>query len=309
MKKNCVLGIVFAAAALGLAACGGGGGSAPGNSAAALTADQFNIAATRTFTSAQFSTAVAQRSEFMNENPAPTSSEACLSAKLDSTLFTKSTGTTYTLSVNDTDISSCYQYANATTNGTISLLAEHATAIDNMGNPVDLSTLSFNLANNVYVNQYTMKIRIHLTVTGTGSASGRTVDLEVIQGTHAITGFNDICTNENASNCRFEEVVRYSDNFSTSPAYIDKTVIDTHGLGIVHGAPYYSNGTMTFALNNWTGTMTYNANSSVAPAYIATNGTNNLSGGYTYTGAPSFKSGVFTDAQAALSRIAERGIW
>ena len=309
MKKNIVRAVVCMMVAIGPVACGGGGGgsaNAPGNSAAALTADNFNVASTRTFTSSDFPSELSGHSIFMYESGAPSSIDACVNAKIGSSLFTKSTNSTYTLSINDTDVKDCYQYSGVTTNdATISLFADHVIANDSAGNPVDLSTMSYNLANTVYIIQYTMKVRMHISITGTGT--GRTAEMESIEATHATTGFNDFCTNEGADNCREEEVLHYQDNFSTLPPdydYIDKTVIDTHGLGIVRGAPYYSGGTMSFALNNWSGIMTYNADAYSAPTYTATDGTNNVSGGYSYTGAPSLKANkLFTDARASLSRI------
>lgn len=310
MKKNIVRAVVCMMVAIGPVACGGGGGgsaNAPGNSAAALTADSFSVASTRTFTSSEFPSELSGHSIFMNESGAPSSVDACVNAKIGSYLFTKSTNSTYTLSVNDTDVKDCYQYSGVTTNvATASLVEDHVIAIDNAGNPVDLSTMSYNLAANIHILQGTTKVRMYISITGTGSAAGRTAEMESIGATHATTGFNDFCTNEGADNCRDEEVLHYQDNFSTLPDYdyIDKSVIDTHGLGIVHGAPYYSGGTMTFTLNNWNGIMTYNADAYSAPTYTATDGTNNVSGGYSYTGAPALKANkLFTDARASLSRI------
>jgi hypothetical protein len=131
-----------------------------------------------------------------------------------------------------------------------------------------------------------MKMRVHVSISGTGGASGRTSESEIIKAQHAVTGFNDPCTDEGANNCRTEEVTHNHDNFSTQSDYIDKTVLESRGLGIVHRARYYNSGSVTFTFNNWSGTMTYGTDAFSAPRYTASDGTDTVSGTYNYTAAP-----------------------
>jgi hypothetical protein len=112
------------------------------------------------------------------------------------------------------------------------------------------------------------------------SPDGTSIRIVYREATHASTLFGEPCGNEGADACITEsaEVVRYPDD----PAYdfVDKTVFESHSLGIVPGAPYYAGGAFSFQFNNWSGTLTYADSAFVPPTYTATNGINTVSGTY-----------------------------
>jgi hypothetical protein len=59
-----------------------------------------------------------------------------------------------------------------------------------------------------------------------------------------------------------------------------KKLIFKKGLTESQTGFYYTNGTVDFAINNWTGTMSYGADPSQRPAYTATNGADTIAGTY-----------------------------
>ena len=113
---------------------------------------------------------------------------------------------------------------------------------------------------------------------------------------HALTDFNAPCVNEGADNCRIQYInkVHYIDTPASD--YNSKSVLETHSLDIVPAAPYYANGTISFTLNNWNGTMTYGSDAYSAPTYTATNGTSSVNGTYTPYLSPALKPDSLTKA-------------
>jgi hypothetical protein len=304
-----VMMVCFMALAFFTACPGGGGGggdAGPVNSASALTADQFAVTPTRSLSFTDFTDRLNDDSDFMWDSQSTSSSDTCLNAKINVFKFTRSGSNTFTLSVNDTDFKDCLQEPDLTVNeATFSIFIDNALAKDAAGNTIDLDNVSFDTPG-MNLAQYTMKTRIHLNMTGV--QTGRTVDSVDVQVQHASTGFNDPCLSEGADQCRKEEVEQVHRNFSAPTDYIDKDVLESHVLGVVHGAPYFAGGTMTFTFNNWSGTMTYNSSAFTAPTYTATDGVNPVSGTYTHLAPPFKAKGLSSAVGASIRSIVRKAV-
>ena len=71
------------------------------------------------------------------------------------------------------------------------------------------------------------------------------------------------------------------------------------GLTRSSSGTYFTGANIDFKYNNWTGTMTYSSdNTSAAPTYSATNGTDNVSGTFSYS-----SSGSRSNARESSSSL------
>lgn len=276
-----------------LSGCKGSDNGGPVNSSYNLTADSFDVSSMRNLESYEITQILNNNADFMYEDRDSGAIDSCFEGKIGNYAFVRNPDNTYRLSIPDTDLTDCYSnpYDRIYNSCVYSLFLDKVMAKDTSGNLVDLEGKKFSDMWNFITPQFLYRSMITINATFTTGSGMRYVG-NYLSALHASTGLNEPCVEEGVNNCRIQDVliVRYIDNPSYD--YNDKSLLDTHSLEVVAGAPYYVNGTIAFTINDWSGTMTYGSDAYSAPTYTASNGSENVSGTYTPVLSPALKPGM-----------------
>lgn len=93
--------------------------------------------------------------------------------------------------------------------------------------------------------------------------------------------FNEPCTMETeVANCSDITVFKYVYPDFSQWNFNDKTEVNVESVQIVEDAKYFADGTMSFEINNWYGTMTYGSDANVPPTFEATDELQIVAGTY-----------------------------
>lgn len=209
----------------------------------------------------------------------------CMKQKTSGYTFKRESDNSFSLDIPLVDLKACF---NAPETGiTISkyLYSAYVSNVlmqDQFGNPVDLEGLHFT---DVY--NYTLiqgLIRGYFDGEFEWNINGEVQDSKFLflSASNSKDDWNKPCAAVTVfTNCVQRTVSNTQQTYNNeSDEQILVSVLTANDLGIEPGGTYYTNGTMDFEINNWSGVMTYGADSSVAPTYVATDGTEEISGIY-----------------------------
>jgi len=248
------------------------------------------VAATRTLTPAQFEDDL-NRTDFftgIGEDPgSPSQIEQCFEHKLAGFTYAPKGPDTFTISVNDIDLTECYPPTGdwSVESVIFSVYIDALKVKDDNGNLVDLEGMQYYDVPAFLPLQY--NFRAYSFTTYRHIITNETMEYNYIAALHDTSGLSVPCSFDGIlDGCQQEDVFHFTSSDPAIGDHIDRTVIDTHNLEVVDRAPYYQNGTMTFTFNDWTGTMTYGNDAYIPPTYTATNGVDTVSGTYTPPLAP-----------------------
>ncbi len=235
-------------------------------------------------------------SAFYDNNPNSSSGSNCssFSSAYSNAKFEAVSDGTYSLAVNDTSVTDCIS---GSTSATQSMYMYGIIIIDSSGNNVDLTgkTMSSSCSG---CSLKASASKMYLNYKGTGS-SGNTVEIT----------FKIMLSESDGTACNYDSSASYTSDcqnnaFGTGKdGSLNFTQYHKHtyksGLTRSSSGTYFTGANIDFKYNNWTGTMTYSSdNTSAAPTYSATNGTDNVSGTFSYS-----SSGSRSNARESSSSL------
>jgi hypothetical protein len=154
---------------------------------------------------------------------------------------------------------------------------------DEFGNPVDLEGFTYVDVINYQLTQGLLRAHYEIEYEWTFGDEVLAYEFTSSISQNSSNNWNEPCV----ATTIFTDCVQhaYTDSRQTNTDentdYILVSTMTANNLERERGTTYYTNGTMDFEFNNWSGVMTYGADSSVAPTYVATNGMEQISGIYT----------------------------
>ena len=214
-----------------------------------------------------------------NPNSSSSSSSCSFYTALSNAAFEAASDGTYSITVNDMSVIDC---VSGPTSATQSLYMYGIVYVNSNGNAVDLTGKTGQYGcSGCYIKSASTKLYQYLS--GTNS-SGNTTE---ITAKIMISESDGTACNHNSSGSYTSDCQNYSfvtaKNGSETITQIHKHTYKS-GLTRSSSGTYYTGANIDFKYNNWTGTMTYNSdNTSAAPTYSATNGTDNVSGTFSYS--------------------------
>jgi len=222
-------------------------------------------------------------SKFYNNNPNSSSSSSCAFFNaLQTAVFEADSDSTYKMVINDMSISDCFGSSSGITSSTGSYYLYGVLIYDSNGNNVNVNGKTLNNAcstSGCYYKSRGAKMYSNLI----GSSSSGDVKLTLKQMYSESDGTACIATSTSLSSDCDDNYYNSTEVGSLSAVYIHK---HTYKSGLIYSSSgtYYTGENINFKYNNWTGSMTYSSdNTSSAPTYSATNGTDNVSGTFTYS--------------------------
>lgn len=220
-------------------------------------------------------------SKFYDNDPNSSSSSSSCSfdTALSNAVYEADSDGTYSIAVNDMSVTDCIS---GSTSATQSVYYYGIIYVNSNGNAVDLTGKTGEYGcSGCYMKSSGFKMYIN--VSGQGS-SGNTVEItfKFMTSESDDTACNYNSSGSYTSDCQNNQFGTYKDG-STTLTLIHKHTYKS-GLTRSSSGTYYTGANIDFKYNNWTGTMTYSSdNTSAAPTYSATNGTDNVSGTFSYS--------------------------
>lgn len=250
--------------------------------ASKLTESDFDLIGTE-LSSSSLIDMINSEESFMSENNNDTTSNemACVTQKIGSYTFKREIDNTFTLNIPSVDLRGCYNITGLTVHKYLySIYLTKIMVQDEFGNPVDLEGLGFTDVDNYTLVQGLSRGYFEL------DYEILILDEEVVavkytsmSALNSAENWNEPCAVTPVfSNC-VQRLASHTQQ-SNDIEYIFALALTANNLGIEPGGTYYTNGTMDFEINNWSGVMTYGADSSVAPTYVATDGIEEITGTY-----------------------------
>jgi len=302
-----------------LTACGGGttdpdgGSDAEKYSVLDIVESDFTVSPIFTLSEKDFKEALNDTEEFLaEEEPLIDAEQAnvdCMLDQMGGLKATRNEQNTYDIKVADTDVTRCFDMPEIELKSVVvGMYGANIKYKDDSGNLATSDEITFNDLNNRYTvvqsnSRMYMNMRYDVTVAGT---KYNVVGI-FIGARNETDHFNQPCQLEAVlSNCTAMEVTHVDVINAPVNSGYDKTVLYANGLTIVEGEPYFTDGEVVFEMNNWTGTMTYDADASTAPTYKASDGAQNITGTYEPDSgdtAHSHKPSVHIESQDAMSLI------
>ena len=219
---------------------------------------------------------------YFDNDPYPSSTSCNYLDAIGNAVFEADDNNSFKASVNDMSVSDCYPTFELTSS-VGSFYMSDVTAVDQSGNTVSLAGLNYSQLAAYFGNTYvtSAKMNMHLDIEGTY----QNVSLKITtKSLLSQADGNSPCTWNNSldisSDC-YDQLYRSTKYIGPRVLRLEKKIAKSGLEGSTTGT-YYTNGIVEFQYNNWTGTMTYRDNASSAPTYTATNGTDNVSGTFTY---------------------------
>ena len=216
---------------------------------------------------------------FYDNDPNTSSSLSCsFFDQIDNAVFEADDNNTFKASVNDMSVSDCYS-AYDLTSAIGSFHISKLAVVDLNGNQVSLEGLKYSQITSFQSISVKMSIYYYL------EGSYQNVNLKIEQKSllsqaDGISGCSRNSSLDLTNDC-YDQLYNSTKYIGPRKVSLDKLVGKSGLEGSINGI-YHTNGTIEFRYNNWTGTMTYGSNPSSAPTYTATNGTDNVSGTFTY---------------------------
>jgi hypothetical protein len=198
----------------------------------------------------------------------------------NSTVNETSTGV-YEIFMPSTDVKSCFSDPEITVQSYPLSLLVQASVVNDLNQPISGlegdDALSAVLEEPNGYNLSLMKRQIHgvanIQVTVYGETiSGTVIMKEMISATGAETSCSADILASSIKGCDIREL--YQIRISGGGVTLNEnniSILSLKNLNYLDGASYYSDGTIDFRINNWTGTRNYTANPSLAPTWTAVN--------------------------------------
>ena len=239
--------------------------------------------------------------DFYNNQPVTTTVDAtedtlikCMDSIINQNSFTKNDDGTFNLELNDTSFVSCYQayfsafYVAPTTvlvnKSDLSFEFTQIKAVDSLGNEVNLQGKFLNATEQTFLTQGIIKSTSAMNFTfssGTTNMTTDTISKTMLSNQDGVCSFQstgEVTACQNRNLVKITTLVKVdTSSDTTSETNLSVLTLNPPLKGDV-SSPYYTNGTISFVINNWTGTMTYDATADTPPSYLANDGTDTVCG-------------------------------
>lgn len=274
--------------ALVISGCGGGGSGSDSQQvkrASQVSISDFVVDATA-LSRSEFLEELNENDDFFFTEPEELISSAqdeCIDNKMSSTIegfvFQKDSDDSFYLDIPQVNVSECFPEVN-NPNVLVSLYINKLIIHNANGESIDLSGLHYN---DVDFDSPTLKqARLIMSMALTGDVNGIKVSSKMYRAMIGSSGFDSVCIQQNPFQCtlRFAQSAQYTDN-----SHLDwSKSITMHSNANYQNQndTYFSSGTIDFAINNWTGTMTYTG-ANTAPTFTAYSDTDSTSGTFNYS--------------------------
>lgn len=281
-----------------LVACGGGsnGKDDPQNSAFNLTESDFVVSSVYMLSATEFKKELNGTDEFLADktdvNTLSPEENACMDDKLAIHSLKRVDDGTYELSINDTEFADCFVLDGMDLKSwVLSWYLTNLKLVDLDGNEVNKDNIPFNDEDNYIVLQSNSRVFAQTlgeitdshTHSLVQSGSVLTFKFTAMISSNKTNHFDEPCQRYPVLNdCTYTEVANYSIVERPWENQIMKTVLNEENLNVLPDKQYFADGQILFDINNWSGTMTYQADASNPPSYTATDGAQTSSGTFEY---------------------------
>jgi len=298
MKKNLsfsflVFPCTFLSALIGCGGGGGGGGSggdtkySSAKSARDLNPNDFVVDSTEPLNTDEFLDELYNTEAFANDDSdEPDPEGTCIENILSAGKATRRSDGAYEIYCKPIEVKNCFSaLANASgvvvNSFTVSFFEDEIICKNSSDNIVDIEGMTLSQINDLDCTQniIRMSTKMHAKINTQAGVVKAVTSMVSTRNNSAY--FNEPCTMETeVSNCSDITVFKYA--YPDFPQWNsnDKTEVNVESVQIVEDAKYFADGTMSFEINNWYGTMTYGSDANVPPTFDATNEVEIVAGTY-----------------------------
>ena len=281
--------IIFALSLL--IACGGGSKESDEipNTSFDITESDFNLPFITMLSDQEFKDSLNSNIDFMAEEDGIIETKAdefdCLIAKVGDTSASLNQENEYEFNIKDTDFTECFSFDDINLKSvTTSWYITNMKLEDASGNPVNDEMIKFSDDDKYTVLQSNFRIYIRMIGELKGVTPTYTFQSITLISSNKTNNFNEPCQRVPVfTDCVSREATALGEFGRPAPELLWKTVLYADNLNVTPDKQYFADGQILFDINNWKGTMSYQADASNPPTYTASDGADTITGTFEYS--------------------------